>query len=211
MQVFRIPQKCGWTKVILITLPKTNSSHLSGVSWPQKETHPSNPTSQFFLFKSRFFSSGSYQRWYSDDVWARDEGQTAAGEDCREGISGFSIEESNLRPWILIGECWAPNASGTLGVWSTTSISAGSAWCTLRVLESLWRFLIITPLDTLRDLICEKKQVGPRSELMSCIYFSFKKLENLKNCNHSLPIDAKVFKKLIVSCAKQAKTIQQTI
>ena len=144
-----------------VTLPKTNSSHLSGVSWPQKETH-----------LSIFFASGSYQRWYSDDVWARDEGQTAAGEDCREGISCFSIEESNLRPWILIGECWAPNASGTLGVWSTTSISAGSAWCTLRVLESLWRFLIITPLDTLRDLICEKKPVGPRSELMWWVAFT---------------------------------------
>ena len=55
MQVFRIPQKCGWTKVILITLPKTNSSHLSGVSWPQKQTHPSNPTSQFFCSKAVFF------------------------------------------------------------------------------------------------------------------------------------------------------------
>ena len=47
---------------------------------------------------------GSYQRWHSDDVWARDEGQTTASEDCREGISCFSIEESNLRPsWMLIG------------------------------------------------------------------------------------------------------------
>ena len=60
---------------------------------------------------------GSYQRRHSDDVWARDEGQTTASKDCREGISCFSIEESNLRP------CWAPHASGTLGVWSTTSIS----------------------------------------------------------------------------------------
>ena len=90
---------------------------MSGVSCPQKETHLFQ--SQLFLccyfgfvfviqvFEFEFvipFASGSYQRRHSDDVWARDEGQTTASEDCREGISCFSIEESNLRPsWMLIG------------------------------------------------------------------------------------------------------------
>ena len=87
---------------------------MSGVSCPQKETHLFQ--SQLFLccyfgffLCSKFVvwvchPQGSYQRRHSDDVWARDEGQTTASEDCREGISCFSIEESNLRPsWMLIG------------------------------------------------------------------------------------------------------------
>ena len=38
--------RCGLTKVILYSHPKTNSSHMSGVSCPQKETH---------LFQSQLF------------------------------------------------------------------------------------------------------------------------------------------------------------
>ena len=44
----------------------------------------------------------------------------------------------------------------------------GSAWCTLRVLESLWRFLITTPLDTLGGLIYEKK--GLQKTVPRCLW-----------------------------------------
>ena len=63
-----------------------------------------------------------------------------------------------------------------MGVWSTTSFR-GSAWCTLRVLGSLWRFLL-TPLDTL-GLICEKRRTAencsPRCDLwrFNCRSWSF--------------------------------------
>ena len=40
--------RCGLTKVILYSHPKTNSSHMSGVSCPQKETH---------FFQSQLFLS----------------------------------------------------------------------------------------------------------------------------------------------------------
>ena len=187
--------RCGLTKVILYSHPKTNSSHMSGVSCPQKETHLFQ--SQLFLccyfgfffviqvFEFEFvipFASGSYQRRHSDDVWARDEGQTTASEDCREGISCFSIEESNLRPsWMLIGYAErlmlvAPWGFGAQLVFQRLSLMyTKSPW----VLVEIYHHCSFghSERSDLRDKISGSTNW---TRVMSYIYFSFKKSEHLK-------------------------------
>ena len=109
---------------------------------------------------------GSCQRRrHSDDVWERSEDKATAREDCREGISSFSTQKSNLRPWLIRHvRPWSCSQRMLVAPWGFGAqlVFRGSAWCTLRVLESLWRFL--TPLDTLGGLLCEKKglqRTGP--------------------------------------------------
>ena len=147
------------------------------------------------FFHHPFFASGSYQRRHSDDVWARDEGQTTASEDCREGISCFSIEEPNLRPsWILIGHAERLMLVAPWG-FGAQLVFRGSALCTLRVQKSPCGDLLSLLLWTLWEIWFARQNKWVH-ELNSCDELHLLQLQKIwtsENCSHSLPLDAKFF------------------
>ena len=126
--------RCGLTKVILYSHPKTNSSHMSGVSCPQKETH---------LFQSQLFLCCYFGFVFVIQVCGlslsspRQLPKAALGWCLgKRWRSNHSQRRLSWRHFLLLNwrvkseailnvdrPCWAPHASGTLGVWSTTSIS----------------------------------------------------------------------------------------
>ena len=118
--------RCGLTKVILYSHPKTNSSHMSGSFlspkgnsfFPIQVCHP-------HVFSKTLFSCIRQLPkvalgWCLGKRWRSNHSQR------RLSWRHFLLLNWRVKSEAILNVdrlCWAPHASGTLGVWSTTSIS----------------------------------------------------------------------------------------